>query len=624
MLGLMRKNAGSWVVKLLLGGLAVIFAVSFGVNSFMGDSITVLKVNGEEITELQVLQEMDDLFEYFNQQVGADFARQIPEQQLRATAQNRLVDKVLQRQAARRLGIVTLPEELRPYIETNAIFQQDGVFNFDLYQARVRLMGLTPEQFEASLQDQITLEKLQTMLKSGIFVTDDELASFITNLYTRVEGAYLLYQAKDFSSQVKLTPEEIQAYYQEHKNDYMEPAKIRYASLKMPNQHFVSSTTVTEEQLHQAYESNIERFTKPETLMVRSISLEVPPRADVEMRQQVKQKAEDLLAQANAENSDFVELAKRHDQSPTGRHGEPWPIKRQDMAPQMAEQLLATAPGKTALLETPTGFMVVKVESHQPMQLIPLGEVREQLTREIQDRSASVAASRAASQALAEMHRGKTLEQVAQENGLKPEETGFITIDEDLPGMPATREVWDTLLGLKPGQAGVPLNYEGGVLLPVLLEQVPAIQKSLQEVQQQVESALTNTKALALALEAAQAKIGELKAAANPGEAMLVQKGVVRFGPLLQNEEISELPGSDALKEAVFGRPLNTPVIDSPVPVLDGMVVAVLLNRKAPDAEEIEQLKDSQRAVLLEQKQAAAFELYAQDLFNQAKIENMR
>ncbi len=625
MLGVMRKNAGSWVVKLVLGAIALVFALSFGMSSLNSHGSAVIKVNGEGISAEQLDREAFQLMENYRAQFGPEASRLITQQQVTEQAQARLIGRMLLRQATSRLGISTSKEELRPYIESIPAFQQNGVFNFTLYQQALAGRRMTPEMFEADMQQSLNEDKLQAMINSSVFVTDGELDQFVAMKYTRVKGAYLLFQAKDYVGKVSVSQAEKEAFYQEHTREFMEPAKISFAYLNFTDQAFMAKIIPSDDELLRAYEVNIQRFVQPESLTVRSIALQLPPKADEKMWQQTRERANGLLQEAQAPGSDFAALAKRYDQSPASRAGATWQINAQDLDVAMRDRLVATKPGQIALLEMPEGFMIMKVETYNPAKVKPIEDVKGQLQNEIKASLARHAAEDAANKVLLSLRQGKTLAEAAAESGAKVENSALLSADDNAPaGLPPMAEIWESLQGLKPGQAGLPVGYSAGVLLPVLSERVEAQQKTLAQVEQQVTQALTNQKALALANAAAENAIAELKAATKPSEAVLAKPGVKRIGPMLPNEEISALPGAAGMLEALFNATPAAPVVAKPIPVLEGIAAAVLLDRVPPSAEEKSLLKEAQRQILLNIKREDTFVLFMQDQHDSAKIEILR
>ena len=101
MLSLMRKHATSWLIKIILGAIVIVF-VLWGVGSWTSQrSGRVATVNGEMITADEYRVAYKRLIEQVRQSFGNNLNDElIKTLQLDKQALNQLIDKILMRQAA--------------------------------------------------------------------------------------------------------------------------------------------------------------------------------------------------------------------------------------------------------------------------------------------------------------------------------------------------------------------------------------------------------------------------------------------------------------------------------------------------------------------------------------------
>ena len=113
MLSLMRKHAGSWLIKVILGAIVVVF-VLWGVGSWTSQrSGRVATVNGDTITIDEYRITYKRLVEQIRQSFGNNANEElIKSLQLEQKALDQLVDNILMRQAAAELNIQVSDEEL--------------------------------------------------------------------------------------------------------------------------------------------------------------------------------------------------------------------------------------------------------------------------------------------------------------------------------------------------------------------------------------------------------------------------------------------------------------------------------------------------------------------------------
>ncbi len=172
MLELMRRNAGSWIIKVLLGAIAVAFALSWGVYKYGDHSQqAAVVVNGEPITRAQIHDEQTQLAERARAQLGAQFDKLLPMLNLEERAKESLVERLLLFQAARGLGIAVTDGEVAARVAGVGAFQRDGAFNRELYRRVLSMNRLTPEQFEAMQRNEIVVERLMALVAGTAQVT---------------------------------------------------------------------------------------------------------------------------------------------------------------------------------------------------------------------------------------------------------------------------------------------------------------------------------------------------------------------------------------------------------------------------------------------------------------------
>jgi peptidyl-prolyl cis-trans isomerase D len=615
MLGFMRKNAGSWIIKLILGVIAVVFVVSFGSTSFFSYSSTAIEVNGEEIS----VEQLQKLIALRSQEMQRGNYSSDANQIVTRQAQQELIRQALMLQAAARMGISAASEEVRQYI-INSIpaFQQNGHFDFNLYQQVLAGNKISAEEFESDVRKTIIINKLITILQGSVRVSPRELQQYISLAITKVEGAYVLFQSKDYRDEVALSDEEKQLYYQQHAAEYMEPEYFSCAYLLFAPEQFMAAADIDEEDISLAYERNLDRFRQPDYIKARFINLTIPPRAGSEARRTVLEKANAIAREA--EKVDFEALADKYGQDPSGIDGKLRTFNRGSFDPEIEDRLFAAQPGQLMVVQTDGGMAVCKVESYNPASFIPLEQVRQQLIQELKTDKSKEAARQQANQALADLRQGKSIEEIAANLRLKVENTPLLSINTDLPNLPASKEIWESLRGLKAGQAGLPLQSAGGVILPVLLQHIDAAPKTFEQAQAEIEQTLRQIKASQMAAAVAGDLIKELTAAPDPRQAILGKPGVRRTGLLAANQEIPDLAGSEMLTASLFMTSEQTPALSQPIAVRDGLAVAVLLLRAAPSQEEINAQEENYQQLLLTQKRQDALSLFIQDLSSKAEI----
>ena len=165
MLSLMRKHAGTWIIKVILGAIVIVF-VFWGVGSWTSQRLSrIAKVNGEWITVDQYRTTYNNLLERVRQTFGNNLTDELLKTlQLRKRALDQLVDNVLMLQAAEQLNLRVSDEELAQSIRSYNAFQTAGRFDVRRYRRLLEQLKLTPESFEDIQRDSLLSEKLRSLI----------------------------------------------------------------------------------------------------------------------------------------------------------------------------------------------------------------------------------------------------------------------------------------------------------------------------------------------------------------------------------------------------------------------------------------------------------------------------
>ena len=172
MLSLMRKHAGSWMIKILLGGIAITFVTWGGYQVTSQRSGRMATVNGETITAEEYRLTYKRLIEQVQQRFGNNLNEEmIKNLQLPKQAVDQLIDQMLMRQAASDLEIRVSDEDLSRSIRSIGAFQTAGIFDPRRYQTILERNNLSPESFELSQRDSLLTEKLNILITGSVKVS---------------------------------------------------------------------------------------------------------------------------------------------------------------------------------------------------------------------------------------------------------------------------------------------------------------------------------------------------------------------------------------------------------------------------------------------------------------------
>ncbi len=621
MLDLMRKHAGSWIIKILLGAIALAFALSWGVTSYYSRGNVAVRVNNEPISMNQLQEELGRLTEQFRQQFGAQFDKAAQLLNIKERALSQVVDRTLMSQAAHKMGIQVTDAEIKARVATIPAFSRGGHFDFKQYQRVLAANKLSPEAYENILRSSMIQERLITLISGTAQVTPLEMEEALAQSLTQVQGAYLLFKPESYQAKVGASSDETAAYYQEHKASYVQPERVSFTYLVFPLDAFRGQVQVGEDEVAEAYERERSRYYVPEAVKARHILIEVKPGASAAEEDAAKAKAEGILARAKEGKEDFAALAKKYSQGPTAAQGgDLGMFSRGEMVGPFEDLAFSLEPGQVGLVRANQGWHVVRVDEHRQAKVVPLDEVREQIKARLVEEGARERAEVAAERAYNQITSGANMDQVAKEAKLTPQNSPLVTADEDLPGLAGVKGLVEEVESLTPGQAAPPISFQGGSVLALLKERQPEQLKPLEEVKDEVVQAVKTVKAQRMAQEEAQALALQLAKEPDPVKALLAKPGVKRTNWLNLEDEVEGLGRSFALVEALFLRPAGQPLVASPVSTGDGYALAAVVGRRENQPKDRKAQVEELRQKLLYQKRQEAYQGFLEDLRSKADI----
>jgi peptidyl-prolyl cis-trans isomerase D len=613
------------VIFLMIIAVFVLWGVEAVVRG--GNALTTLASVGDHTIEPIDVQRAElNLREAYRNAYQGRFT---PEMQkslnLRQRALDGLIDRRVMMDEADRLGLRIEDQQLRDQITTSPAFQLDGRFSKDLYLRVLRASSLTPAQYEAGRREDLTVEQLQSMVEDGVSVSDAEVRDAILAKEEKVTVSLVKFRASDYTSQVETNDEDVAKYYEEHKQSYTEPERIKVEVLTYPTDKFTGGVEPSKEQITEYYESyRTSKFTQPHEVHARHILIRVEEDADKATRDKARARIDEIAAKLQA-GGDFAKLAEEHSEDPGSakKGGDLGYFGRGRMVPPFEEAVFALSPGQTSeVITTPFGFHIVRVEEVREEREKPLEEVREEIVKELKDEAARKLAEEAATQDRAAVVGGETLDAVAERRSLTVDRPAPLVRNAPLPGvgrsLPLTNAMWQ----LSPGGMTEPTDANGTWVVARLLEKIPATVPELDAVKDRVQSEYRLDKAKPLAVAAAESFLAAAKAeGALAGPAAAEGRKVEDSGAFVRTGAfIPGVGGSQELKDAAFALSDQNRVADKVFIVAGDAVVVQLKEKTTPTEEEITAKLDTTRKELLDQKRAAVFTRYLEELKAKTQI----
>ncbi|HXY39195.1 MAG TPA: peptidylprolyl isomerase, partial [Vicinamibacteria bacterium] len=527
---------------------------------------------------------------------------------------DQLVSDRLVELEAKRLGVSVSDDAVARAISTSPEFQDNGRFvGTDEIRRRLDLQGMSEEQFAESLRRQLERESLQRLVGSAVEVSEAEVEREFEKRNEQVKLEYVLADAARFRPQVQPSESEIEARFDAKKDSYRVPEKRVVAYVLLDRQGLAPQVHLTDRDLEVYYQDHREEFRQEEEACASHILIKVKQGEAGEGHPETEAQkiAQGLLDQLKA-GADFATLAKKssEDQGSAQNGGDLGCFPPGRMVSQFDDAAFAMKPGQLSdLVKTSFGYHIIRLASKKEEAVLPLQQVKERVRAEVTERKVSELGDQKA-QALNEaLSKGRSLQEAASAQGLTVQKTTPFARGE-VPPVLASPTLVTHVFQMKPGQTekeGFPLPQ--GAAFVSLLEVQPARAATLADVHDKVKAELVEEKAMAEAHALAESV--KAKAASAGLDKAAVASGLVRKEtPQLvgRGQALGELGTGAALDQVAFSLPEKT--LSDPVRTASGWAVLRVLEKKAPDATELQRQRAQIAASLRDQQRQELFRAF--------------
>ncbi len=359
----MRKKAGSFLIKLILGAIVIVF-VFWGVGSYSEKRrLRVAIVNGEAISIMEYNEAYNQIMERLKQQFGNNLNDDLLKMMnVKQQALNQIIDRRILLNEADRLNFNADPQELADTIRNIPAFQDNGVFNQRLYTRVLSANRLTPEGFEQSQKNAMLINKLRSFITGFVKISDREVREWYQWDQAAVKIKYLVFKP-DMYTDIQPSDEEIKTFFEKHKNEYKTQPRRKVRYLHFTPEMYREEVKIEDEELQDYYDTHPEEFKQPKTVEARHILIKVATDADAETIAKAKAKAEAVFKKAQGDQ-DFAELAKTESEGPTkDKGGYLGTFKKDAMVKPFSDKAFAMQAGEISEpVQTRFGWHIIKVE----------------------------------------------------------------------------------------------------------------------------------------------------------------------------------------------------------------------------------------------------------------------
>lgn len=626
MLSLMRKHASSWMIKVVLFAIVIVF-VFWGVGSMRSQRATqVADVNGEIVT-LEVYRQaysrlLDNYRRIYGGQLDENMMNMLRPNEL---ALNQLVERILLTQEAERLNIEVAEKELIEAIQSIPAFQNNGVFDYQRYNQILAQNNLSPERFELDQSREMALNKLRAVVLSGVKVSDDEAMEWYNWSRTKVSLEYAFF-SPDRYQDVQPTAEQVQAYFDDHKESYRTDPRVKVRYLYFNPEDYKAEIQISDERVAEYYSRHPSEFKTDKRVKARHILFKVDEGAEEKTIESKKAEAMKVYEKAKA-GQDFAVLAKTYSEGPTKDQGGDlgW-FTRDRMVKPFADKAFAMAPNDIGEpVRTNFGWHVIKVEQVEEAATQSLEAAAEGIKDNLLAEKAKAVALEKAETLYDSVFDGDDLAEAGKAHQMPIKETDFFTAAGPAEtGIIQARQFAQTAFSLEKMAISEVKDFGNGYYILQLTDQAGSEIPEFSQVADRVKADTVKDQQKQRAQTDAEAFLADVqngKAFADAGAQYNVSP--METGPFERNGAIPQVGNEQQISQAAFGLTMDQPLSDKVLQGSKGLYVIRLKDRQLPNADDPGFGKEKETIVsrLTEQKRQTAYQNWLADLRSRSEIE---
>lgn len=519
----------------------------WGVDSYVrnaGVGEDFATVGDTKISARQFDQAFRDQQDRMRQSLGANFRPEVmntPEARLAVL--NSLVDqRLLLLEAAKgRLGVGD--DLLREIIGKIPALQENGQFSMARYEAALRGQGMTQQQFEAQLRQDMTLQQLVGALGDTGIVSSTAAEAMLRIQGEERQVAELRIAPDQFADKVKIDAATVRKFYDDNLKQFevAEQAKAEYVILSLDA--LLAQMTVSDADIRGWYDSHKDRYQQAEERRASHILLPVNASAPGAEKAAAKAKAEEVLTELGRAPAKFADLAKKYSQDPGSaeKGGDLGFFGRGMMVKPFEDTVFSQKEGDVSgLVQSEFGYHIIKLTGIKGGKQRSIDEVRPEIEGELKRQAASRKFAESAEAFTNTVYeQSDSLNPVAEKFKLKIQQSGWLPKAISNPQIAAALgplgnpKVLASLFSddsLKNKRNAEAVEIAPNTLLAArVLEYKPAAAKPFDSVKADIEAGLKAEQLATLARQAGEAQLAELQKGSEDQTKWALVKNVSRM-----------------------------------------------------------------------------------------------
>ena len=579
-----------------------------------GESVSQQRVSqlARQQLQRQHLPDSPFIVNYFEQQAGSQLVRQ----------------QILLAEAGK-LGIRATDDDVIQFLHQGQfgefLFPGGQYIGSDRYAAFVaNQFNLSVAEFEDEVKQDIAVRRLQALITAGVTVSDQDVRDLYRKQAIKIKFDYAVISSDDVRKEINPSDSDLEAFFHRNGPRYAtavpEQRKITYFAFT-PSDLPGGEPKPTQQEIQQYFTARQSEYTVPDQAKSRHILIKVEAGADAKTDAAAKAKAEGLLKQIQS-GANFADLAKKNSDDPGSKDsgGELGFSQKGRMVPEFDKAIFTQKIGDTAIVKSQFGYHIVQVEERQTAHTQQLNEVLPNIQATPNRQKATAAEENFARNLTSEAMKNG-LEKTAAAHHLELVTTPLVGAQSVISALADSTQVIGKAFQSKQGDPAQYAPTGEGYAIFQVTGIAPAHAPNFADYKTKIADDYRDDKLPSLLASKTKDLADKAKSMGDLAKAAKAVGATVKTSDLVgETGQVPDFGQVGQVAPQLFE--LKPGDLSGPINAQRTGVVAKILDKQEPSADDIAKNFDQTRDQILEQRRADAFNVFLSSVLDDYKKHN--
>jgi peptidyl-prolyl cis-trans isomerase D len=505
------------------------------------------------------------------------------------------------------------------------LFPNGQFIGTDRYAAFVASQfNLSVTEFENEIKQEVVLNRLRALITAGVTVSDSDARESYRKQNIKIKFDYAVISSDGLKKTINPSEGDLLAFFKKNAARYAtavpEQRKITYFSFT-PDQLPGGLPRPSQQEIQQYFNAHQSDYSVPEQARSRHILIKLAAGADAKTDAAAKAKADGLLKQIRG-GANFADLAAKNSDDPGSKDkgGELGFARRGMMVPEFDNALFTQKIGDTQIVKSQFGYHIVQVEERQAAHAQSFNEVLPIIQATL-TRQRAAAAEESFAQALTSEAIKNGLEKTAAAHHLEVATTPLVGERGVIAALPDSAQLLGKAFESKQGDPPQYASTGEGFAIFQVTGVAPAHAPEFADWKSHVADDYSNDLLPSLLAQKTNELAEKAKSENDLAKAAKEMGATVKTSDLVsESGQVPDFGQVGQVAPQLFDLAVGN--ISGPINAQRTGVVAKILDKQEPTADEIAKNLDLTRDGILERRRSDAFNVFLSSVLDDYKKHN--